>query len=107
MRRESANTEDEERSFNQIKSIANQATNRHNNNILSNIFIRIQMEAKTNLRNQKQQQSSEIGRLWKLIDKQSNTRIGLDLIEKHEREWQAHLERIADYLIEGKYEQKN
>ena len=97
---ESANTEDEERCFNQIKSITNQTTNRHNENILFNIFIRIQMEQQTS-RNKSNQDESKIGRLWSVIDHKQNTRVSVDIIDQNQRDWQAHLLRIADYLVEG------
>lgn len=95
----SANAEDEERFFNQVKGITDQTSNMKNEQILSNLFIRIQAE---NLSREKMPSNeNEISKLWKCIRKEENTVFPNEIITKYPRYWQAHLESISDYVVLG------
>ena len=98
----SSNAEEEERTFNTVKSITNTTSNYRPAHIISNIFIRLQAEEKLGRsENCVEKQQSQVSRLAHSLPPQRNTKIPKTLIKKHSSLWQAHLERISDFLIPG------
>ena len=47
------------------------------------------------------QQQDEISNLAKSLPPPTNTRIPLHLVKQHNSDWQAYLQRISDFLLEG------
>ena len=98
----SSNAEEEEITFNTVKSITNNTSCYRPGHIISNIFIRLQAEKKLGRsENCVEKQESQVSRLAHSLPLQSNTRVPKELIKKHSRSWQAHLERISDFLLPG------
>jgi hypothetical protein len=95
----STNVEEQERVFNTITNITKATSSFHPSHIIGNIFVRLQAE--------KQMAAFQSS----CISKQEatghhmdygNTIIPHEIIEKHIRSWQAHLERVSDFLLTGK-----
>ena len=76
----SANSENEERYFNTIKSIPNTTSNKKNEDILSNLFIRVQVEGKMK---EIKSQDSEIGKIWQVIESAGDSKIHFTIIKKY------------------------
>ena len=94
----SANTENEERCFNFIKTVSKGTSNHHPDNIISNAFIRSQVR-KGLEDNTIMDTESTISFLYKEIRLTlENSVISFDIIEKYPWEYQALLEKIADFL---------
>ena len=51
--------------------------------------------------NDASQQQAEITKLAEVLPPNTNTSIPLILIKNHSRDWQAHLQSISDFLVEG------
>ena len=98
---QSANAEEEERIFNHIKGITKNTSNYSSSQIIPNVFVRLQAENKAKTDESVQRQQHEISHLAKALQPPLNTSIPFSLIEKHSREWQAHLMEISDFLAEG------
>ena len=103
---QSLNCEGEERFFNTIKSITNQTTSYHPGHIIGNCIVRHQIEQRTKDANQRLHYETpiqnEINKLSSLVTKrQYDTLVTYDHIKKHPGDWQAHLERIPDFLLAG------
>ena len=47
------------------------------------------------------QQEAEISKLADVLPHPTNTKIPLKLIRSHPHDWQAHLQCISDFLLEG------
>ena len=98
----SINTEYQERMFKQANSITKATSNMHPTNVITNVLIRVQEESRLNAHNDPlQQEESTIGELAKVLDTLPNTFIPSEWMEKQATQYQAHLERIADFLLEG------
>ena len=97
----SINTEYQERLFKQDNSITKATSNMHPANVIKNVLIRVQEESRLNAHNDPLQQESTIGELAKTLATLSNTFIPSEWMEKQSTQYQAHLERIADFLLEG------
>ena len=98
-----ANTEEEERMFNTVKSITSSTSNGHPDHIIGNLFIRLQAEEQLGKsRTTVAKQESQVSKLAKSLGLRTNTIIPIPVIKKHARSWQAHLQRIADFLLPGK-----
>lgn len=99
---QSANAERQERIFNSIKRITKNTSNYHSGHIVPNLFIRLQAEKEMGLKgNDVQRQQAHVANLSKSLPKPVNTLIPISFIKKHPREWQAHLQHISDFLLEG------
>jgi len=98
-----SNAENEERVFNAIKGITNTTSNYRPSHVISNIFLRLQAEEELGC------QKDCIGKQNNLISKSAasmqfpNTIIPSYILEdkKYSSWWQAHLERISDFLLPG------
>ena len=100
-----SNAEDEERVFNKIKRITANTSSNHPGHIIGNLFIRFQVEQKhaKDLKedNEAKTVQHEISKLYNAMDKLPNTVVPYEFIARKPRVWQAHLERIADFLLPG------
>jgi len=95
----SAHTENEERLFNFFKTISAKTSNHHPGNVLRNAFVRLQVSSI-------EQFKSCVLKCDARISKHAdgltftNTKFSFEFIKNHSRLYQAHLERIADFLLE-------
>ena len=96
----SVNAEKQERLFGQSKQITKRTSNNQPKHIIQNIIERIQIE-----RSQKQQlvdqEDSSIKTLGNSIGPMPNTIIPTQLMVSIPNHYQAHLERISDFLSKG------
>lgn len=89
--------------FNTVKSITSSTSNGHPDHIIGNLFIRLQAEEQLGKsRTTVAKQESQVSKLAKSLGPRTNTIIPIPVIKKHARSWQAHLQRIADFLLPGK-----
>ena len=96
------NTEDEERIFGQAKSITKSTSNYHVEQVIDNIITRVQVEnALLHGTNNVDKEENSIRKLSKVAGNRYNTIIGYSMIEKYGPQFQAHLERISDFLLPG------
>ena len=99
----SLNSEDEERTFNAISNICRQTSSRRPDEIVENSIVRYQAEA--NFRNNGatlKSQQSEISKISSSLPPFQNTTFSKQFIQRHRSDYQAHLERISDFLLPGK-----
>ncbi len=90
--------------FNQLKSITRGTSNHNPNQILTNIFVRIQEAAKGNSSQRHisfAKEDNEISKLQKCLREKSNTVISTDWQKRYKHHYQAHLERLSHFLVEG------
>ena len=93
----------QERMFEQCKGITRNTSNQHPNHVISNVMIRIQEERKAHhstLANLKAQES-EVHRLALVFGPKQNTIIPKAWLTHSAVHFQAHLERIGDFLSAG------
>ena len=98
----SVNAECEERLFGQANQIATNASNRHQDNAILNILVRLQAKqllGEVTVAVQKQE--GRISQAAIHAPKYPGTRIAKSFIRSHLRSWQAHLNRISPFLIPG------
>lgn len=97
----SANTEDEERSFNTLKTTSASSSNHHGDNVLLNAFIRLQVknEVVKEAGLKKTERKNVISRHSSLLSRGSDTIISFKILKRHPEAYQAHLERISDFLM--------
>ena len=97
------NTEIEERMFGQCKAITRTTSNQHTSHILTNILVRLDSENQMQASGMHSidKQDSEVLKLAKSLPPKHNTVIPKTWIETFSIHYQAHLERISDYLIQG------
>ena len=101
----SANTEEQERIFNAITNITCTTSSFHSDHIISNILVRLQAEkdlAAGHAASSVQKQQDHVSKLASSLPKLPNTVIPKAMLVKHPSSWQAHLERISDFLLVGK-----
>ena len=101
---ESANAEDEERMFNTVKGITQQTSSMRPGHIIGNLFIRMQAEKSfsKSTKVKRRVEDTEISKISKQLPSIPDTVIPYDIIQCYWREWQAHLERISDFLLPGR-----
>ena len=99
---QASNAEQQERIFNHIKRITRHTSNYHPGQIIPNLFVRLQAEREMGLQeDDAANQQAQISNLSKCLPSPTNTCVPLTLIQKHCREWQAHLQQISNFLLEG------
>ena len=99
---QSINAEKQERFFNQFKRITNTTSNYNPRQIIPNTFIRLQAQKELGQQqNNTAKQQAYISNLAQCLPAATNTRVPLAIVRKYTREWQAHLQQISDYLLEG------
>ena len=100
----STNTEQQERHFNTFASISLATSSRRPGEIITPGLIRMQAEMKQgdiNRRSTIQEQESRLGKLSKCLPKAENSIIPHRIIIKYQSAYQAHLERVSDFLLCG------
>ena len=99
----SLNAEHQERTFNQLNSISQQTSNRHPQHVIDNAIIRIQAEKGVNglMRDVTRAQESEVSKLASTWQHPGNTTFTSAYIDSHSLLFQAHLERICEFLLPG------
>jgi hypothetical protein len=99
----SCNVEEQERIFNTITNITKSTSSYHPSHIIGNIFIRLQAEKEMQIFQGScdSKQEASVSHLASSLPAYGNTIIPSKFIEKHIRSWQAHLERISDFLLAG------
>ena len=104
----SIHTEEEERTFSTVNSIANTTSCRRHDEIISPTLIRLQVEqrrksldAGSAYQSSFSKQNSEISKISATLDPPTNTIIPHFLLLNYPHEYQAHLERIGDFLLPG------
>ena len=81
-------------------SQANYSINYSPEQMIPNLFVRLQAEKEMGLHSDDaSQQQDEISNLAKSLPPPTNTRIPLHLVKQHNSDWQAHLQRISDFLL--------
>ena len=93
------NTEQEERFFNSLKTITNSTSNYHPDHIILNNLIRLQ-EGEEVCKGEGRMQH-EVRKLSDGLPSKHDSMIPFWMIDMFEWEWQTHLEKISDYILEG------
>lgn len=100
----SVNAEDEERSFNFLKTISAATSNHHPNNVIGNAFIRLQIRDDFNAAttfNGKRDHVVSTSQNKEKLPVLTKTIIPFTYIKEKPYIYQMHLERIADFLMLG------
>lgn len=97
----SLNCGQQERIFQQSEQITTATSSRRPNDIIRNAVIRIQEQSALDT-DSVTKQESEISKLATTLTPKKNTHFSWKWISKHTQHYQAHLERISDYLKCGK-----
>ncbi|XP_048587473.1 uncharacterized protein LOC116615734 isoform X2 [Nematostella vectensis] len=99
----SVNTEQQERHFNTFSAIAENTSSRRPGEIITPGLVRMQAELKLadQHRNTLSEQESKINSIAKSSSALSNLIIPNRYILRHPNDYQAHLERISDFLLCG------
>jgi len=103
----SCDAEDEERIFSSLKSSATLTSNHHPENVLLNAFIRLQVRQELKDEQTKpKRKKSTITKTGQKLPERKPTLFPFKILEKYTNAWQAHLERIGDFLnFEGIWEE--
>lgn len=100
----SSNTENEERAFTFMKDVSKNCSNHHPDNVIATCVVRSQVREDWN-RHLGSKTSSTKNKISKhgekLMSERRNTTFPFSLLKNHSLEWQAHLERIGDFLQVG------
>ena len=105
---QSSNAENEERIFNAIEGNTNSTSSYKPGHVIANVFLRLQVEEEfstfQHAQTAQQKQQSGITNLAATLPKFGNTKIPTWILyeAKYSKWWQAHLERISDFLLPGK-----
>ena len=97
----SLNTEDEDRMFGQAKSITKSTSNNHPNYVIENIIQRVQIEGECEYKEQNKIEESDIHKLSAAFGRRKNTIFSTTFMDEQALQYQAHLERIGDFLLPG------
>ena len=95
----SLNTEIQVRMFSQVKQISKTTSNQNTENIITNAIKRLHYEQHSKHEDTVAVQESEVEKLGKVTGKISNTHFTREIMKS--ASYQAHIERISDYLICG------
>lgn len=96
-------TEDEERSFGQLRRISENTSNRKPGEVIDNAVLRFNCQEQSDERmDSLKKQESEIGRLGKSLPKPERTRFRKSLLSNSASLYQIHLSRIPEFLEVGK-----
>ena len=98
----SLNTEYQERIFKQSNAITKGTSNMHPANVIKNALVRIQEENRIGFRQDTFiTEENAIGKLATDLETLPNSFFSHNWINDHKTSFQAHLERISDYLLAG------
>ena len=107
---DTSNCEDEERFFHLIQGITKSTSNNQPGHIIGNLVVRAEVECQGKEKFEHKDRKDAIIGIISKLGKQVERKIQKDSffsyadIEKYSADWQAHLERISDFLIFGKDE---
>ena len=87
--------------FGQMKQITKATSNNHPNNVITNVLIHTQEEGKTKNSTAIAIQESEVGKIALTLGMRQNTVIPHNWCKAHPTKYQAHLQRISDFLAPG------
>ena len=96
----SMNAEMQERMFGQCKAITRATSSQHPDHIITNILLRLQEESKNNVSSLKAQEGP-ITKLAKALGSKCNTIVPKEWLHQIPHQYQAHLEKISDFLVDG------
>ena len=100
----SIHTEEEERTFNQIQSIASRTSSRRHDEIIVPTLVRIQAEQREREASHQSsfgKQNSKVCKFASALPSPPNSTIPHGFLIKSPRECQAHMERVSDFLLRG------
>ena len=100
----SVNTEAEERLFGQAKQLVIQASNRHADNVIFNILVRLQAKeliGQNSVLHVLKDQYCRVKKAAANVSSYQRTIVKPSLIESSLHSWQEHLKRISPYLVVG------
>ena len=106
----SVNTENEERIFQQAKTIASATTNRKPENVIPSIMLRLQAkQLNGKIASTFAAAETDVKKVAKTVPEYERTCVPASFIKNRSHSWQAHLERISHYLVlgESKWWQKS
>ena len=96
------NAEDEERTFNAICNISRDTSSRRPSEIVGNNNLRFQAEAAMHGKSESlRKQESSISKFAIFVTYSPNTIFEKDFIKRDRHDYQAHLQRISDFLLPG------
>lgn len=101
----SLNAENQERLFGQARSIAEDCTNHHMENVIPQVMLRLQAK-----QDQRQallsvgKSESQVSHIAKQLPPLPGTSVKSSFITKREDSWQLHLKRISPFLVGGEGE---
>ena len=90
---------------NAITNITRTTSSFHADHIISNILVRLQAEKDLSTNHSVssvEKQQAHVSKLASSLPSFPNTIIPKEMLVNHPSSWQAHLERISDYLLAGK-----
>ena len=88
-----------------ITNITRTTSSFHADHIISNILVRLQAEKDLSTNHNVssvEKQQAHVSKLASSLPSFPNTIIPKEMLVNHPSSWQAHLERISDYLLAGK-----
>lgn len=94
------NTELQERMFGQCKAVTKATSSQRPDHIITNILLRLQEEMKNNQSSLKAQEG-DITKFANTLGSKRNTVFPKEWLNQTSRQYQAHLERISDFLVGG------
>ena len=98
----SVNAECQERLFGQVKRTTLNATNRRPQQVIPEVLLRLQMRQKQgSLLHSVTAKDSKVTKAAKHLAKYPGTSIHKDFLSHRSSSWQAHLEKVCNYLIPG------
>ena len=99
----SLNRENQERIFGQARAIAKKRTNRHPENMIPQILLR--MQAKQDQRKviqSVQQAETQVSKTAYHLKHFNSSHFTKAFLKQHGRSWQVHIQRISPFLAKGK-----
>ena len=73
-------------------------SNNHPNHVIENIIQRVQIEGECEYKEQNKREESEIHKLSAALGRRKNTIFSTTFMDEQALQYQAHLERIGDFL---------
>lgn len=99
----SSNVEEQERVFNTLKNICRTTSSNHPNQLIGNIMVRMQAEAQLKgYQAVVSNQQKQVSKLASALPAFGNSSFPTSFLIKHSSSWQAHLEKVSDFLLPGK-----
>ena len=98
----SINAENQERLFGQARRTAEATSNRHPENIIFTILLRLQAKKEAgHILHSVNEADSQVSRAAKSLPQCNGSTFSKKFVKKRIQSWQAHLERISSFLVEG------